>query len=232
MQSSRKLFMPGSVVGTMHLLQDLRQAVRLPKDAVDWLEARADAFYRHIPHLEKALPQVRHPLLLTVRDPVEGGEQTLTLQDRIDLYLRFLPFASAVDVEIRNARQMEPVLGVARDTGVAVVLSFHDFQKIPPETTLRRTIERGRKLGADCVKIAVRADTPRSVSRLVGLLSESHGVPLSLMGMGRFGRVSRITLGALGSVLNYGYLSRPNAPGQWPAALLKQYIRESTAGQD
>jgi 3-dehydroquinate dehydratase-1 len=46
------------------------------------------------------------------------------------------------------------------------------------------------------------------------------------MGMGRFGKVSRLLLAQAGSVLNYGYLDRPNASGQWEATILKQRLKE------
>ena len=51
-------------------------------------------------------------------------------------------------------------------------------------------------------------------------------MPLSVMGMGRFGKISRLLLAQAGSVLNYGYLDRPNASGQWEARLLKSRLAE------
>ncbi|MEI7773411.1 MAG: type I 3-dehydroquinate dehydratase, partial [Verrucomicrobiota bacterium] len=51
---------------------------------------------------------------------------------------------------------------------------------------------------------------------------------LSVMGMGAYGQISRLVLGRCGSVLNYGYLDRPQVPGQWPAELLKQRLLELT----
>jgi 3-dehydroquinate dehydratase len=49
------------------------------------------------------------------------------------------------------------------------------------------------------------------------------------MGMGRFGKISRLLLAQTGSVLNYGYLDRPNASGQWEAVLLKKRLAELTS---
>ena len=47
------------------------------------------------------------------------------------------------------------------------------------------------------------------------------------MGMGPLGQVSRLALAAAGSVFNYGYLGRrPQVPGQWPAATLRERIDE------
>jgi len=47
-----------------------------------------------------------------------------------------------------------------------------------------------------------------------------------VMGMGDFGKISRLTLGKSGSVLNYGYLDKPQIAGQWAVALLKERLRE------
>jgi len=47
-----------------------------------------------------------------------------------------------------------------------------------------------------------------------------------VMGMGNFGKISRLTLAKAGSVLNYGYLDHPNAPGQWEARDLKRQISQ------
>ena len=44
------------------------------------------------------------------------------------------------------------------------------------------------------------------------------------MGMGKFGKASRLALAKAGSVLNYGYLDCPNAPGQWEATELKRLL--------
>ena len=46
------------------------------------------------------------------------------------------------------------------------------------------------------------------------------------MGMGPLGKVSRLVLAAAGSRLNYGYLDKPQVPGQWPALELVRRIEE------
>ncbi len=47
--------------------------------------------------------------------------------------------------------------------------------------------------------------------------------------MGPLGKVSRLLFAAAGSVLNYGYLDRPQVAGQWEATVLKQRLRELVA---
>ena len=47
--------------------------------------------------------------------------------------------------------------------------------------------------------------------------------------MGVLGKISRLLLPCAGSLLNYGYLDRPQVPGQWEATLLKERIAEVLA---
>jgi 3-dehydroquinate dehydratase-1 len=58
------------------------------------------------------------------------------------------------------------------------------------------------------------------------LFAEPAPLPLAVMAMGRFGKVSRLLFAQAGSVLNYGYLATANAPGQWPAARLRELFAE------
>jgi 3-dehydroquinate dehydratase I len=51
-----------------------------------------------------------------------------------------------------------------------------------------------------------------------------------VMGMGKYGKISRLVLAQAGSCLNYGYVGTPNASGQWPVAALKARIAELTEG--
>jgi 3-dehydroquinate dehydratase-1 len=49
------------------------------------------------------------------------------------------------------------------------------------------------------------------------------------MGMGGLGRVSRLLLAQLGSVLNYGYIDNATVSGQWSASRLRTIIGEIRA---
>ena len=77
------------------------------------------------------------------------------------------------------------------------------------------------------MKVAARVQTAGDLATFLEFLSTEHRLPLALMGMGTFGRVSRLVLAAAGSVLNYGFLGEtPQVSGQWPAALLRERIDE------
>ena len=170
------------------------------------------------------------PLLLTARHPDEGGEYQLGAADRCSLLLHFMPLANAVDIELRAMADMQPVVTAARELGVAVVVSSHDFQGTPSEQQLRDTVQQATEGGADAVKIATRTDDTASLLRLLSLLAARHpdDIPLIVMGMGRLGRASRLAAVACGSPLAYGHLGHANISGQWHAVeLAEALIRQS-----
>ncbi|HYR59221.1 MAG TPA: type I 3-dehydroquinate dehydratase, partial [Chthoniobacteraceae bacterium] len=138
----------------------------------------------------------------------------------------FLPFAAAIDVELRSVRALANVIENARASGIAIIVSFHDFRATPAPARLREILRRAADAGADAVKIATRADTCGALQSLLGLLTQKSARPLSVMAMGRFGKVSRLLFAQAGSVLNYTFLGAANASGQWSALEFRQRLSE------
>ena len=217
------------VAGTVHSERALRSALQLRADAVDLLEIRVDHFAETPARLLRALPKLAAPLIITVRHPAEGGAGALDLARRRELFAQFLPFASLIDVELRSANQLRPTLADARARGVKVILSTHHFSSTPSPRSLERLIRSAHAAHADICKLATLVSTPSDLACLLGLCARKQPLPLSIMGMGRFGKISRMLLAACGSCLNYGYLHQPNASGQWEAALLKKRLLELDA---
>jgi len=205
-----------AVVGVVDSPAARRLALRLQAGALDVLEWRADC----LPGARK-LPDSIFPWILTVRHPREGGMGNLADPERERLFLRLLPGAAFVDLELRSFRAMRRVLEVAK--GVRIIASFHDFQRTPGAAALRDLAGRAEDSGADILKIATRATEPEDIVRLLELFSLSS-LPVAVMGMGPLGFSSRLLFAASGSVLNYGWLHRPNVPGQWPALELKSIL--------
>ena len=197
---------------------------------MDLVELRVDAFTTDLAPLIRAVPRLKIPCLVTVRHPAEGGVNGLTLARRRALYLQFLPYAAFIDVELRSVEKLADVIGAARTRGVKVVVSDHDFRKTPPLAQLQSRVRRMQRSGADICKIATLTSTASDLHRLLALFTTRQPLPLSVMGMGAFGKVSRLLLARAGSVLNYGYLDRPNASGQWEARLLRERVRELWEG--
>jgi 3-dehydroquinate dehydratase-1 len=214
-----------SVVGTIHSAAALREALRLKADAVDFLEVRVDHFIDDLPSLTAAMRKLKRPLIITVRHPGEGGAAPLSFTQRAELYRRFLPFAALIDMELRSAKALSPILAEAKSAGVGRILSWHDFQKTPSLEALRQRWENAREFSPEIIKFATRTRTARDFARLVEFMATAPRRPaLSLMGMKEFGKISRLALARTGSVLNYGHLGELQVPGQWKAKELKQVL--------
>jgi 3-dehydroquinate dehydratase I len=214
------------VVGTVHTTAGLTAAQGLRPRAVDGLEIRLDALAGQLPRVESALPRLKFPLLLTARHPAEGGIGSLDARERAQLLLRFLPQAAAIDIELRSVRALASVMAAAAKRGLIRVVSFHDVRGTPTLPVLRAKLRAAGEAGADVVKIATTLRGPRDLGVLLALAGLAAKQPMALMGMGPLGRVSRLALAAAGSCLNYGFLDRAQVPGQWPAARLKELIKE------
>lgn len=195
----------------------LRAARRLKTKDIDFLEWRAD-------FLGTGIVETQIPWIVTARHPAEGGQNAMSSTARREALLELLPSASLVDVEIRSLRGMDGVLTEARRAGIGVIASFHDFKKTPPSSRLGDLVKQAADAGADVLKIAARTVSPGDVARLLDLLDRSP-LPLALMGMGPLGMASRVMLAAAGSVLNYGWLHRPNVTGQWAARELRGILK-------
>lgn len=192
----------------------------------DVIEIRADAFPEAgMGALEAAARACPLPILLTVRRPDEGGGNgALDAGARGSIFRRLMPLAALVDIEVRSLDELSGTVADARSGGRPVIASAHDFLGVPDDESLRGAVATAQAHGASVVKIAATPGSFADLLRLAGLLAAPSPLPMAVMGMGSFGRVSRLLCAAGGSVLNYGYLSAPNAPGQWPAAELKALV--------
>ena len=181
----------------------------------DLFELRLDHLRGMIDQLERKMSILSSPVIITARDPREGGANNLSQKERHDLLLRFLPRAKYIDVELRSARAFKSLLAHARKQNVRRILSLHDFKSTPSARILRAKASLAKMHGADIFKIATRTDTPAQLTRLIDFVTDK-GVdfPVSAMGIGKLGALSRVILAQLGSVLIYTSMGRPNVEGQ------------------
>ncbi len=215
-----------NTAGTINSAASLAAALKLPRGAVDLFELRLDAFAETAQALLQEVPRLKAPLLITARHFKEGGMVPLTASKRAALYEAFIPHAALIDVELRSMKSLNAVLQNARSSGLKVIASFHDFKATPPAERLSQLVLAANHSGADILKIATMTQTPGDVARLLALFEESK-IPVSIMGMGRLGKASRLLFAQAGSVVNYGYLdANAQVSGQWAAKLLKERIAE------
>jgi 3-dehydroquinate dehydratase I len=207
-----------NVVGVIHTPGGFLQAGIPGLNAV---EVRVDAL--SVAPQAGQIAELPVAAIITVRCAEEGGVQSICDDDRRAKYLALLPAAAAIDLELRSAESMSDLRETVLRNAKTLILSFHDFQKTPSLADLEHACAKMRDLGANILKIATKTESGSEVSRLLTLLEHSS-TPLAVMGMGALGRASRLLFAKAGSVLNYGWLDKPQVSGQWSAKEFLEFL--------
>lgn len=195
------------IVGVIASGADLEKALRMRRPP-DLFELRLDRLAGMTDEVERTLPKLRRPLIITARDPREGGANKLRLLQRRDLLRRFLNHAYYIDVELRSARALQVLLANAKTKKVRQIVSFHDFKSTPSARILAAKARQARSHGADIFKVATRTDTPMELGRLLEFMTNSHlNLSIAVMGIGKLGSISRVLLTRAGSVLIYASIA-------------------------
>lgn len=218
------------------LIQECRYLQDKPYDVV---ELRIDflADVTSLPAVGEALAAVRKELpdsalLFTFRTKEEGGETAVPEA----YYFELIQYAvasgkvDAVDVEyFRNRDSICQTLAVAKEHGVTVVMSNHDFEKTPSFDEITGRLIGMKQLGADVAKLACM---PNSAKDVLTLLSATEAVkaqypdePIITMSMGKLGVISRISGELFGSALTFGSAKKASAPGQLEVTALQQILQ-------
>ena len=198
---------------------------------VDVLELRLDCFRRRpgatLAAGIRRLQEEGVAVLATVRSAAEGGRARMSEEDREKLLREAVALGCWVDVE-GGAPIAGKIAGYAHARGVPLIVSFHDFLGTPEATTLASVLARGRELGARVCKLATHVRDEADSERLRTLLLGADDV--AVMGMGPSSKALRIEFARLGSMLSYGYLDEPSAPGQPSARELDEALRTACPG--
>lgn len=141
-------------------------------ESADLIELRLDALGKGAKVLDFAK---RHhstiPLLITARDPAEGGLNSLSTSERLAHLQALLPYASVVDVELANIELFPDFLAEAKAKKVKVVLSNHDFTGFDHIATIE-TLARAQASGADVAKAAVTVRDPVDLTLFESLVAD------------------------------------------------------------
>jgi 3-dehydroquinate dehydratase-1 len=192
------------VVGVIASRADLDQAVRMRRPP-DLFELRLDRLAGIAEQVENLVPKLHTPLIITARHPLEGGAGKLQLRQRRDLLARFLNHADYIDLELRSAPALRSLLKLAKNKNVRRIISFHNFKSTPSVRTFGAKAYEAKSHAADIFKVATRTDTPMELGRLLEFMRSNRlDLALAVMGIGKFGAISRVLLARAGSVLIYG----------------------------
>lgn len=189
----------------------------------DLLELRIDLIPGKPQGVLAELKKLRLPVIITNRMADQGGLWQGSEDERIRELLSLLPLADAVDIEL-CARDRDSVVIKARNAGKTVIISTHDFQKTPDNKVMDGIISKSLEAGADIAKLAVMPGSLCDVLRLLDVTLHAKG-PVCTIAMGATGKHSRVIAPVYGSVMTYGYVETPTAPGQLRIDELKNLLK-------
>lgn len=124
----------------------------------------------------------------------------------------------AVDIELfHDEDRVKELVAEAHNYNVVVIMSNHDFEKVPAKDVIEFRLKKMAALGADVPKLACMPHNAKDVLSLLSATNEVNEAidnPLITMAMGDIGKVTRIAGQVFGSSLSFGAVGKTSAPGQ------------------
>ena len=195
---------------------------------IDILELRVDQFDSlaplHIRDTVKSRRKIGPPLILTVRNKNEGGEKNIRDEQRLKIFKENISFVDAVDIELKSTI-VSKVIKLAKKNKKAVIVSWHNFKLTPTNKILKDILGKAKKIGADIVKIAAKANKTEDFIRLIEFTRNNRNKNIITISLGNIGSMSRLLFPMLGSLMTYTYVDRPSGPGQVPLKILQKHLR-------
>lgn len=214
----------GSVeVGTVPRIAVPLSDVQVRNDAAaarrcaDIFELRIDTFENQSPEYAAQVCRDARahgvPLIATVRTVGEGGKSKIADADRLAIFKAVAEHVDAMDIEFRApVRHDIKILG--RQHHKPVIFSYHNFERMPTDKDMLAVILTAKREGAEIVKMAAFAHNSADMDHMLGMLREHRAKNLVMIALGEHGKISRVVFPLCGSLLTFGFLHAPNAPGQ------------------
>ncbi|MCE5313061.1 MAG: type I 3-dehydroquinate dehydratase [Nitrospiraceae bacterium] len=189
----------------------------------DIIELRVDMFKNldpdHIVNTFKLAKEKFHkPIIGTVRDISEGAK--VKVPDRLQLYKIIAPLSDALDVEIQQETTTAQVKKLCIANKILLIGSYHNFTSTPQDIFLDSIELKGRRLGADIVKVATTASMREDLIRVATFTLKHRHAGVIAIAMGEAGLPSRVFSPVFGSLITYAYINEASAPGQFSACEL------------
>jgi 3-dehydroquinate dehydratase type I len=196
---------PGQVLETMTKARDM---------GANLLEWRLDVTRE--PEVESVLHHAPLPVIATVRPSEHGGHFNGTKEEQLRLLLRATAGGSSyVDWEFRRHEDLPDELAPMREQ---VILSYHNFQETPPDSTLESLFNEMAAVKAGVVKVVTLAQKMEDNISLLNLIRQgkNQGIQVVAFCLGSLGRISRVACLLVGGAFTYAALKRgaEAAPGQ------------------
>ncbi len=152
--------------------------------------------------------------IATNRVHSEGGNWQGQEEQRIALLEDLIPYVDMIDIERKSTDCLRNrLVEEAKSHGTKVIMSSHFFETTPPEKEMVAILNECTDKGADIAKLAVMPQKPEDILELFHAALQAKG-EVCVIAMGELGRHSRVVACRYGSLLTYGCVEKPVAPGQ------------------
>lgn len=158
--------------------------------------------------------QGKLPRIATNRVQTEGGNWQGQEEQRITLLEDLIPYVDMIDIERKSTDCLRNrLVEEAKSQGTKVIMSSHFFETTPPLKEMVAILNKCTDQGADIAKLAVMPQKPKDILELFHAALQAKG-KVCVIAMGDLGRHSRVVACRYGSLLTYGCVEKPVAPGQ------------------
>lgn len=220
-----KIAVPNVGVTEEEILASAKEIAAAKPDIMEW---RIDYYEAGIKDNEKLIATAKAlrdvvgelPILVTFRTKNEGGVLELGEDEYLDLVDTVVTnrLGDAVDIELfHDEERVKDLVKQAHNYNVVVIMSNHDFEKVPAKDVIEFRLKKMAELGADVPKLACMPHSADDVLTLLSATNDAHKAlanPIITMAMADLGKVSRIAGQVFGSCLSFGAVGKTSAPGQ------------------
>lgn len=220
-----KIAVPNVGVTKEEILASAKEIAAAKPDIMEW---RIDYYEAGIKDNEKLIATAKSlrdvvgelPILVTFRTKNEGGVLELGEDEYLDLVATVVSnrLGDAVDIELfHDEERVKDLVKQAHNYNVVVIMSNHDFEKVPAKDVIEFRLKKMAELGADVPKLACMPHSADDVLTLLSATNDAHKAlanPIITMAMADLGKVSRIAGQVFGSCLSFGAVGKTSAPGQ------------------
>ncbi len=201
------------------------------EEGADLVELRVDTL-KNTAGLDGLL-KTKNPIILTNRPKREGGEFKGSESERVKILLDGIKLkVPCVDLELSTPVNLrKEVISKARKSGVAVIMSYHNFSKTPGVADLEKIAKEMEKTDCDMIKIVTNLNQFNDTFNVLEFLAKNQTkvpVPVIAFVMGKGGLISRFIAPMLGSPLVYAAADAKTAPGQLDVKTTRRMLKELT----
>jgi 3-dehydroquinate dehydratase-1 len=196
----------------------LSMAEKAKADGADILELRFD----RIDIKDREASDLARLIKEEIHLPIIGTKRPREKEERGRFFEGVIPFVDAVDLE--EEEDVADILKMTKLSRKKVILSHHNYKETPDMDGLKRLLSSMLEKGADIVKLATFVEKREEIVRLLLLTAEWRETPIITIGMGKAGSITRIVAPLFGSCITYGYIDRPQAPGQLSVKTLRKEL--------